>query len=223
MCGLQREKGCRKAKLQGHIPCSQQKVSPPRSTVPCWAGDKRSAGLPGASSNLLVCLQSPVAIRRTPALNIAPHVRVARDGLSGYLCSSQGSPCVEDDRSRKRTDGSAITAEESSLVPCQLHFIYKGRKIQPRSLFLCHATPQRPRRTHCTTNNIVRTALITGLLIHTRNLENQYRRKLHRRLPQGGDINRRASTVVYRLSTRQQYLGTQQGEIGQVREKQVAV
>lgn len=48
------EKVCRKAKLQGHIP---QKVCPPRSTVPCWAGDKRSARLPEASSNLLGCLR----------------------------------------------------------------------------------------------------------------------------------------------------------------------
>lgn len=58
MCGLQREKGCRKARLQGHIPRGQQKVNPPRSTVPCLAGDKRSTGLPGASSNLLGCLYS---------------------------------------------------------------------------------------------------------------------------------------------------------------------
>lgn len=134
MCGLQREKGCRKAKLQGHIPCSQQKVSPPRSTVPCWAGDKRSARPPGASSNLLCRPQSLVAIRRTPAPNIAPHARVARDGLSGYLCPSQGSPCDEHDRSRKRTDGPAITAEESSLVPCQFHIIHIQGPENPTSI-----------------------------------------------------------------------------------------
>lgn len=63
---------------------------------------------------------------------------------------------------------------------------------------------------HCTTNNTLRTALITGLLIHTRNLEHQYRRKRHRRPHQGGRINRRASAVFYKLSTRQHHLGTQQ-------------
>lgn len=58
---------------------------------------------------------------------------------------------------------------------------------------------------------------------HTRNLEHQYRRKRHRRPPQGHDINRRASAAIYKLSTRLQYLGTQEGEIGQVKEKQVPV
>lgn len=200
MCGLQREKGCRKAKLQGHIPRGQQKVSPPRSTVSCWAGDRRSTASLEPPQIYSVASIHWQAIRSTTAPNIAPHARVARDGLSGYLVPSQGSPCGEDDRSRKRTDRLSNNCWRSSLVPGQLHFIYKGRKVHPRSLFMCYATPQRPRRTPLyDQQHIVRTALITGLLIRTRNLEQQYRRKRHRRPPQGGHINRRASTVIYKL------------------------
>jgi hypothetical protein len=107
--------------------------------------------------------------------NIAPHARVARAGLSGYLFPGQGSPCVKDDRSRKRMDSSVDKQTQQQLLEkhsdsrrAPPHIQGPGR---PPSIaipvLLLYATPQRPRRTHCATNNIVRTALITGLLRHT--------------------------------------------------------
>lgn len=128
-------------------------------------------------------------------------------------------------RSIKEEDGQAQqqTAGEALWSPARSISYTRARK-STLDRCSCAMLPltgsEGPRRT---TNNTVRTALITGLLIHTRNLEHQYRRKRHRRPPQGGHINRRASAVIYKLSTRQHHLGTQQGEIGQVKEKQVSV
>lgn len=128
-------------------------------------------------------------------------------------------------RSIKEEDGQAQqqAAGEALWPPANsISYTRAGKSILDR--YSCAVLPLKSSEgPHRTTNNTVRTALITGLLIHTRILEQQYRRKRHRRPRQGGRINRRASTVIYKLSTRQHHLGTQQGEIGQVQEKQVSV
>lgn len=72
-------------------------------------------------------------------------------------------------REEHRQAGSSATATGEALwFPAQVHLIYKDRvDVHPRSLFSFYATPPKARRTHCATNDVAWTALITGLLRHT--------------------------------------------------------
>lgn len=81
-----------------------------------------------------------------PPLLISHHMRGSHAmACQGVSCASQGSPCDEDDPSGKTVP--ATTAGEALWSPASSIFIYKAQEVHPWSLFLCHATPQKFRRT----------------------------------------------------------------------------
>lgn len=143
-------------------PAEGQKVAAKlNSKVTYRAVSKKSVHLAAAylvgqgTSGLLGGLATPqiysAALNRwerhaVPRPLISHHMRGSHAmACQGVSCASQGSPCDGDDPSGKR--GSATTAGKALWSPASSILIYKAQEVHPWSLFLCHAAPQKFRRT----------------------------------------------------------------------------